>query len=91
MEAILVVDDTTVGIEAGLNAGMWTVGVAASGNLVGLSESELLALDANDRESRIEAASRKLLASGAHFAIPSVADLPQVLEEIEHCRGGVAV
>lgn len=83
MEAIVAVDDTTVGIEAGLNAGMWTVGVAASGNLMGLSESELLALDADDQKARVEAASQKLLASGADFAVPSVADLPGVLDEIE--------
>ncbi len=83
MEAIVAVDDTTVGIEAGLNAGMWTVGVAQSGNLVGLSEPELAALDDAERRRRVETASQELLASGAHFAIPTVAELPAVLDEIE--------
>lgn len=37
MEAMVVVDDTVPGLEAGLNAGMWTVGVAKSGNELGFS------------------------------------------------------
>ena len=52
MEAGVKVDDTTVGIEAGLNAGMWTVGIARSGNLVGLSEDELNQLSAAEKSQR---------------------------------------
>lgn len=81
--AIVAVDDTPVGIEAGLNAGMWTVGVSQSGNLVGLSESELGALDAAERRRRIDAASRALRQAGAHVVIPTVAELPAALEQIE--------
>ena len=41
MAAIAKIDDTVPGIEAGLNAGTWTIGVAKTGNEVGLSKAEL--------------------------------------------------
>jgi phosphonoacetaldehyde hydrolase len=83
VQAIVAVDDTTVGIEAGLNAGMWTVGVAKSGNLVGLSLAELNRLSPAEQQTRVVAAKRKLDATGAHFVVDSVADLPSVLDTIE--------
>ncbi len=63
MEAIVKVDDTIVGIEAGLNAGMWTVGISRSGNIVGLSEDELNRLTPD--EQRRESTQRNLNSSGA--------------------------
>jgi phosphonoacetaldehyde hydrolase len=81
MESMLKVDDTPVGIEAGLNAGMWTVGIVVSGNEVGLSEQELAALEPADRTVRIERAREKLAHSGAHWVIDTIADLPGVLDE----------
>ncbi len=83
MEAIVKVDDTTVGIEAGLNAGMWTVGIARSGNLVGLSEEELRQLAPPDRALRVEAAAAELYRCGAHFVADTIAELPHVLRRIE--------
>jgi phosphonoacetaldehyde hydrolase len=82
MEAIVKVDDTVVGIEAGLNAGMWTVGIAASGNLVGLSEGEFRALEADERARRIEAATAELDRCGAHYVIQTIADLASAIEQI---------
>ena len=83
MEAIVKVDDTTVGIEAGLNAGMWTVGIARSGNLVGLSEEELLQLTPQEQALRVEAAGAELYRCGAHFVADTIAELPAVLHRIE--------
>lgn len=83
VDAIVAVDDTVVGVEAGRNAGMWAVGVAGTGNLIGLSETELTALPDADRRSRLDAAHEKLRLAGADFTIDSVADLPQTLDKIE--------
>jgi phosphonoacetaldehyde hydrolase len=83
VQAIVAVDDTTVGIEAGLNAGMWAVGVSRSGNSVGLSLAELSRLSPADQQVRVALAERQLSAAGAHFVIDSVADLPDVLDKIE--------
>jgi len=42
------VDDTTVGVAEGLNAGAWAVGVAVSGNGFGLSLADAKALAPED-------------------------------------------
>jgi phosphonoacetaldehyde hydrolase len=83
MEAIVNVDDTTVGIEAGLNAGMWTVGIARSGNLVGLSEDEMNELSPQDQAKRVEAAQAELYRCGAHFVAETIAELPKLFRQIE--------
>jgi phosphonoacetaldehyde hydrolase len=87
MEAIVKVDDTIVGVEAGLNAGMWTIGVARSGNLVGLSEDELGALSPGEQASRVAAAYERLYAGGAHLVIDTVADLPAALDALSRRLG----
>ena len=81
--AVVKVDDTGVGIEEGLNAGTWTVGLAVSGNGVGLPLAEWQALSPARQEALRAAATAKLKAAGAHFVIDSVADLLPVLDEIE--------
>jgi len=81
--ACVKVDDAEVGIGEGRAAGCWTVGVAASGNSVGLSWPEYEALDASERARRVTAAARVLTEAGAHYVIDTVADLPDVLDRIE--------
>lgn len=80
---VVKVDDTGVGIEEGLNAGTWTVGLSVSGNAVGLSLAEWTALDIEQQAQLRNAATEKLRASGAHYVIDSVADLLPVLGDIE--------
>jgi phosphonoacetaldehyde hydrolase len=77
------VDDTTVGVEEGLNAGMWSVGLAKSGNMIGLSEVEFNALEPAEQTALLASARERMAASGAHFVIDSVAELPAVLDRIE--------
>jgi phosphonoacetaldehyde hydrolase len=80
--ACIKVDDAEVGIAEGRAAGAWTVGVAASGNRVGLSIEAFEALAVGDRQARLGAAKASLAAAGADFVIDTVADLPPVLETI---------
>jgi phosphonoacetaldehyde hydrolase len=74
--------DTISDIDEGRNAGMWTIGVAATGNEVGLNASELASLAPEDRQQRVERARRTLSLAGAHYVIDSVAELAPVIEEI---------
>ena len=83
MESVVAVDDTLVGIEAGLNAGCWTVAVIATGNEMGLSEEQLRGLPQDDRERSMVRIRGHFLRGGAHLAIESVADLPTAIETIE--------
>lgn len=80
--ACVKVDDAPVGISEGRAAGAWTVGLAASGNGVGLDHAALLALPADDRARRIGAAATALHDAGADYVIDSVADLWPLLTEI---------
>ena len=80
--ACIKVDDAEVGIEEGRLAGCWTIGFAASGNGVGLSLEEYLALPEADRRARVAAAATRLKAAGAHYVVDSVADIKPVLDEI---------
>ena len=80
------VDDTEVGIAEGLNAGAWTVGVALTGNLTGLSLADLNALSDGERDARRRIATDKLKLAGAHYVVDGVADLMPVLAEIEGRR-----
>jgi phosphonoacetaldehyde hydrolase len=81
--SVVKVDDTGVGVEEGLNAGTWAVGLAVSGNAVGLPLAEWQALDAARQDELRQAATARLEAAGAHYVIDSVADLLPVLEDIE--------
>jgi phosphonoacetaldehyde hydrolase len=80
---IIKVGDTGVDMEEGRNAGTWCVGVTETGNEMGLDESALATLSADERGTLAGAAGQRLLASGAHDVVPSVADLPGVLAGLE--------
>jgi phosphonoacetaldehyde hydrolase len=82
-EACIKVDDTLPGIEAGANAGMWTVGVVKTGNELGFSEQELESLPPAEYESRVGSGRQRMLEGGAHFVIDGVADLMPVIDDIE--------
>ena len=77
------VDDTPVGIQAGRNAGCWTIGVTKTGNCVGYSEQELARLDPVDVSNLMKQANRKLIESGAHFVVESVAEVPHIARQID--------
>lgn len=83
VQACVNVDDSAPGIEAGLAAGMWTVGLACSGNEVGLSYDEWIALSPENQAPLREKAADKLRRVGAHYVIDTVADILPVIEEID--------
>lgn len=77
--AVVAVGDTIADIEAARNAGVWAVGVTATGNMLGLSRAAHDALNPADRAARLAAARTALLAAGAHAAIDGIGDLPALL------------
>jgi phosphonoacetaldehyde hydrolase len=82
MSLVVAVDDTAVGIEAGRNAGAWTVGISRTGNGLGLSREESDRLDRRDLDGRLTAIATDLKRAGAHYVIESVADLLPVLDQV---------
>ncbi|HVN16905.1 MAG TPA: phosphonoacetaldehyde hydrolase [Anaerolineales bacterium] len=83
MQAMVKVGDTLPDIEEGLNAGMWTVGLSLTGNLLGLSELEVNALANEVKNNMREKTSSQLYQAGAHYVIDGIWDLPKILEDIE--------
>lgn len=77
------VDDTAPGIAEGLRAGMWTVGLSASGNAVGLTAEKWTARSPAHQAEYRAPAEAQLTAAGAHYVVDTIADLPAVLAQIE--------
>jgi phosphonoacetaldehyde hydrolase len=83
LEAIVKIGNTITDVEEGLNAGMWTIGVAGTGNFVGLSEREWHALGAGSRQAKLAEGRQKLLDAGAHYVIDNVSEFDPVVDELE--------
>jgi phosphonoacetaldehyde hydrolase len=83
LEALVKVGDTLVDIEEGLNAGTWTIGLALSGNEMGLSQPEVQALSEEEVRIRQEAIASRFYQAGAHFVVDGIWDVPEVLEKIQ--------
>jgi phosphonoacetaldehyde hydrolase len=77
------VDDTVTGIEEGRNAGLWTIGVAISGNEVGLSYEEWSSLTEAEQHDARERAYGAMEAAKPDYIIDSVAEMAEVVEAIE--------
>jgi phosphonoacetaldehyde hydrolase len=82
-EAVVKVGDTRPDIAAGLNAGVWSIGVAKTGNEVGLNEKELNALPADVMTRKLAVARDTLAKEGAHYVLDTIADLRVALDDIE--------
>lgn len=81
--AVIKVDDTEPGIAEGVAAGCVTVGVALSGNHVGLTHEALSALPEAEIAALREGAAAHLRAAGADHVIDTVADLPALVARLE--------
>jgi phosphonoacetaldehyde hydrolase len=62
---------------------VWTIGIARTGNLVGLSAEDFAALPSAEKAPRIEHARAQLTGAGAHHVIDTVADCEPTLDAIE--------
>ena len=82
MEASVKIGDTLPDIEEGLNAGMWTIGLAKTGNEMGLTEAQIAALEPETRQARLDRAYKRMHQTGAHFVVDSISDVPPVLDAI---------
>lgn len=83
VEACVKIDDTRPGIEEGLNAGMWTIGLAISGNEIGLPLEEVKKLPKAEFEAKRGAAYTRMYQTGAHYVVDSIADVMPCLDDIE--------
>lgn len=79
---VVKVGDTTSDILEGVNAGVWSVGVAVGSSEMGLSLEEFSALSAGEQEAAIARTEKSFVASGADFTIRTMSDLPGLIDRI---------
>lgn len=81
--AVVKLDDTPPGLGEARNAGAWAIGLALTGNIVGLSAEELAALPEAERAAQRARATAELTAGGAHLVIDGIAELPAAIAIVE--------
>ncbi|MCJ8168057.1 hypothetical protein [Atopomonas sediminilitoris] len=79
--SVLVSSDPAT-LQAGLNAGLWCVGLAVSSQQIGLSEEQWQALPANQQDALRAQATLSLFKLGVHSVVDSVSELPVCLDDI---------
>ena len=82
--ACVKVGDTLVDIEEGLNAGMWTIGLALSGNELGLTYDEYAALAPETRALRRKQITARMFQAGAHYVVDGIWDCLPMIHEINY-------
>lgn len=70
-------------LQAGLNAGLWCIGLATCGSLCGLALADWQALPAPEREKLRAQATLELYRLGAHSVIDHPGELPACLKDLE--------
>nr|WP_300309160.1 phosphonoacetaldehyde hydrolase [Halomonas sp.] len=81
--ACVKVDDTAPGLLEGRAAGMWTVALTCSGNTMGLDYHAFEQLSEEELTVRRDHVREQLAPAGAHYFIDTIADLPEVIEDIQ--------
>jgi len=69
-------------LQSGLNAGLWTIGLASCGSLCGLSPSEWQALSQQERDIKRGKATVQLFGLGVHSVIDHLGELDTCLADI---------
>jgi len=85
ISAVVKVDDTADGVLEGITAGTWSVGLARTGNYMGMNERELDEFQAkeSDQYDRMLGHAYELLSNaGAHYVIDDIRGLPRVIDDI---------
>lgn len=82
------IGDTPSDVAEGLNAGMFTIGLTATGNEMGLSREEWEALAPEEQAAHNRNAALALTQPGAHYTAPSLAECTGIFTEIERRIAG---
>jgi phosphonoacetaldehyde hydrolase len=82
LEAVVKIGDTISDVEAGLNAGMWTIGLTQSGNELGISEQEASQLSTHEMKAQTDSIAKRYRDAGAHFVAAGIWEVLPVIEDI---------
>jgi phosphonoacetaldehyde hydrolase len=81
--ACVKIGDTISDIEEGRNAGMWTIGLTRTGNLIGLDKEQWDQLPQSAKAAQLKRAESTLLEAGADFVAQDLASCNQILPQIQ--------
>jgi len=81
--ACVKIGDTVSDIEEGRNAGMWTIGLTRTGNLIGLDQDQWAQLPEAAKQVQLRHAENALLKAGADFIAEDLASCTQILSHIQ--------
>lgn len=82
LEALVKIDCTVPGIQEGLNAGMWTIGVLKTSPEIGMTAEEISRTEGGALLKKFRLVTRRLTDAGAHFVVEEIRDCPAVIDEI---------
>ncbi len=83
IQSVVKVDDTISGVGEALEAGCWGVGVARYSNYMNIdSLDEAANLSEQEIERRVARTRGMLEQAGAHYVVDGLAELPEVIEDI---------
>ncbi|PQO25793.1 phosphonoacetaldehyde hydrolase [Blastopirellula marina] len=86
-QSVVKIGDTVADIEAGLNAGCWTIGICDSSSIMGLSLDDYCQLDPATKANKLDTTASVFQNAGSHFTIASIEDLPRVISQINQRLG----
>ena len=81
-DTVLKYGDTIADIKEGINAKVWTVGVVMGSNEMGLTQEEAACMTRAELEYRKTQVRRRMLEAGAHYVVDTIAELPDVIDDI---------
>jgi len=87
LDGCIVVSGNPLLLQAGLNAGCWTIGLAACGPLCGYALADWQALGASDQEHLRAEATLQLYRLGVHSVIDHLGEIEASLDDIGVRRG----
>jgi len=83
IQAVIKVDDCVSGLHEAHEAGCWSVGVVRYGNYMDIDSLEMeAALSEAEIQTRLNKARKIMSEGGAHYVIDTLADLPDVVDDI---------
>jgi phosphonoacetaldehyde hydrolase len=77
------IGDTISDIEEGRNAGMWTIGLTRTGNMIGLNTEDLARLPPAEKDLLLTQAASEMLAAGANFVAEDLPACDSILAQID--------
>lgn len=84
--AVLNIGDTIADIQAGVNAGCWSVGVCDSSSIMGLSNEEFISLPDFQRAANLQDVSKSFQSVGSHATIATISQLPALVRRINQLQ-----